>query len=208
MLFVLLLLLVPFINARSQDFHLIVEAPGTILENCILYISYEDNRLYMANETTMPEAEGVILENGKVLLEEEMSLGIGIGKNYLFPSHNVSLFASPFTIQGGYLKLYSNDFHAVPSGIDGIYVIGSINAAAGRSDVIPIKIKPIIGEFGVKINKSNQVIVASDYDAPNYSGTMKSISPRTKPYNMHHGEKTTQVATSGSVLFMFLNYIF
>lgn len=139
--------IINFAFASSSNFTLECYAPGTVLADAHIYIG-SDNKIYLGNVSQL--TNGVILNNGS--LELESGKLMGIGKNYLSLSADSPSFEvlNDFTVQNGTLKLYDQDFHAVPSGKEGVYVLGSINAAAGRSDVIPIQIKAI-GSDGASI---------------------------------------------------------
>ncbi|QEU61161.1 hypothetical protein KDRO_E00320 [Kluyveromyces lactis] len=153
--------LLRFAAADSSNFTLECYAPGTALFNGHIYIG-DDKKIYIANVTET--AKGIVLSNGSLEMDDEKVMGIG--KNYLSLEADSSSFAIayPFTIERGILKLYGEDFHAVPSGKDGIYVLGSINAAAGRDDVIPIQIKAI-GDDGAAVSdyKGDSVESTSSY---------------------------------------------
>ena len=126
--------IINFAFASSSNFTLECYAPGTVLADAHIYIG-SDNKIYLGNVSQL--TNGVILNNGS--LELESGKLMGIGKNYLSLSADSPSF-----------EVLNEDFHAVPSGKEGVYVLGSINAAAGRSDVIPIQIKAI-GSDGASI---------------------------------------------------------
>lgn len=187
------------VNADSEVFELILEAPNTNIENHTLYINDHDDRLYIGQFDTPKEPIlGKITEVGYLEFagesnNEEVFNAVAIGKNYLYPSNNVTNYASPFSIENGYLQLYSHDFHAVPSGMDNIYVIGSINAAAGRKEVLTIKIKAILKtdlnnnqENGNEDTVKNQTVI-DNYHPASYTGASLSISINTVPFHHHHG---------------------
>lgn len=123
----------------SPEFELVLDAPDTILSDASIYVG-DDLKIYIANDTE--PASGYIANNGSLMIE---NYAVGIGKNYLSLTGFSSSFepAVPWSIEDGLLKLYDNDFHAVPSGMDGIYVIGNANAHSGQDDVIPIGIKAV-----------------------------------------------------------------
>lgn len=144
-----------FAFADSAIFQLDLYAPDTILSNASIYIG-DDLKVYIANNTE--SVEGYISSNGTLIID---AYAVGIGKNYLSLSADSSSFmlAVPWSIEGGLLKLYDNDFHAVPSGKDGIYVLGNANAHSGQDDVIPVAIKAI--EISSSSTTTLQSFVAS-----------------------------------------------
>ncbi|CAM9011089.1 hypothetical protein WICANDRAFT_78659 [Wickerhamomyces anomalus NRRL Y-366-8] len=146
--------------ANTQNFTLKCFAPNTVLEDANLHVD-EDNKIYIANVSET--ATGQLLNNGSLAIGDTI---MGIGKNYLSLEADSTSFeyVNSWSIENGYLKLYGSDFHAVPSGMDGIYVLGSINAAAGRDDVIPIAIKAedssgaTIADFNPESGSSSSVL--------------------------------------------------
>jgi hypothetical protein len=176
--------------AKEVSFDVVSE--GTLLELANLYLSSDDHRLYIANSSIKEHwtpLKGELQKNGTIILDNGQ--GLAIGKNYLYPSSNVSHFAAPFSVRDGDLLLYGHNFHAVPSGEDGIYVIGSINAAAGRPEVIEVKVA---------------VDSMIYYDPPQYTGTMQLISVNTVPFMHHHKSAQDPVWTIGTVLFAMLGW--
>lgn len=180
----------------AKEITLTVQPNSDHLVNAQMYLSPNDNRIYITNKTSIDTSwtplKGEIQKDGTLKLNQTSS--IAIGKNYLYPSDNSSHFASPFSIRDGTLLLYGHNFHAVPSGVDDVYVIGSINAAAGRPDMV---------EFEVGVDELVY------YDPPEYEGTMRLISVNTVPFMHHHHSKhgrTAPVWNAAMALFAFLNY--
>jgi hypothetical protein len=129
--------------ADSATFTMKVYAPNSdILKECNVYIS-DDDKFYISNATTTTNT-AVVLTNGSLHISDK-DIAVGIGKNFLSLTAESASYqiAAPWSIQDGFLKLYASDFHAVPSGEDGIYVMGSINAAVGRSDMIELQVKAV-----------------------------------------------------------------
>lgn len=193
------------INDFTPEFQLILESDNNKLNETSLYIDPNDDRLYIAHNVSKKEiVTGYINAVGYLLLTSSAAhnySGVAIGKNYLYPVDQSleSKYASPFTIKDGLLKLYSHDFHAVPSGLDGIHVIGSINAAAGRSDVIPIKIR---ANFLTSFDKSS-------FFPPDYTGQSATISINTIPFMHHHSKSkdSNLLINIFNIMFYLLNSI-
>lgn len=125
--------------AASETFAFKLDAAGTLLDGDNVYI--EDSRLSISDSSSTFSAQ--VQDDGTLLAD---GTTMGIGKNYLsLKEFSTSwMIAEPWSIVDGYVKLYGSDFHAVPNGENnGGYVLGSINAAAGRSDMIEVKIKAI-----------------------------------------------------------------
>ncbi|CDO95204.1 unnamed protein product [Kluyveromyces dobzhanskii CBS 2104] len=160
-IFLVLITLFRAVSASSSNFTLKCYSPGTDLAGANIYVT-DDNKIYIANSTLT--ASGVVIANGSLQMEDGKMMGIG--KNFLSLQADSASFeiAYPFIIENGVLKLYDEDFHAVPSGKDGVYVLGSVNAAAGRDDVIPIQIKAI-GNDGNAVSdyKGSSVTSTSSY---------------------------------------------
>jgi hypothetical protein len=128
--------------ADSANFTLELYAPdSSILKDCNVYIS-DDDKFYISNSTTTNTA--VVLTNGSLHINDK-DIAVGIGKNFLSLAADSASYqvAAPWSIQDGFLKLYGSDFHVVPSGEDGLYVMGSINAAVGRSDMIAVQVQAV-----------------------------------------------------------------
>lgn len=163
----ILVCLFQLVSADTDSFTLDLYAPDTILADCSIYVS--EDKIYIANTTNT--CKGFISTNGSLIID---NYSVGIGKNYLSLVGESASFESvdSWSIEDGYLKLYGNDFHAVPSGMDDIYVLGSVNAAAGRDDVIPV---------GIKANTGNSDI--KSYDPPSVTGsTTYSILETTQTF--------------------------
>lgn len=128
------------VSADSANFTLKCYAPGTVLSDANLFID-DDFKIYLANTTST--STGYVMTNGSLMMD--VGKVVGIGKNFisLVPASSSFEIAEPFSIQGGVLKLYGEDFHAVPSGQNNTYVLGSINAASGRADVVTLQIKAV-----------------------------------------------------------------
>jgi hypothetical protein len=123
---------------------------------------------------------GYIDDKGQFIVDGKT---MGIGKNYLSAEAQSSswIVAEPFTIVDGYLKLYGSDFHAVPNGEDDGYVLGSINAAAKRSDMIPVKIKA----------QGSDGSAVADYDASSTSTTAEETTAEETTAEETTAEETT-----------------
>ncbi|KAL2708415.1 hypothetical protein KLU848_2946 [Kluyveromyces marxianus] len=128
------------ITAASEDFTLKLSAAGTKLDGFNIYVDDQHRIVLSKSGQSM---SGAIQDDGTLKLNNGET--VGIGKNYLSTEALSSSFiiAEPWTIVGGKLKLYDGDFHSIYSGTDGIYVLGSKNAAMGRSDVIVVSIIPV-----------------------------------------------------------------
>ncbi|MDI5951320.1 hypothetical protein QLS97_16870 [Flavobacterium sp. LB2P87] len=150
------------IIAASEEFTLKLQADGTALAGDNIHIS-SDNKFFISD--TDQTATGQIEDDGTLKIN---GYTVGVGKNYLSLTADSSSFmtAEPWSIVGGQLKLYGSNFHAVPSGQSGIYVLGTINAASGRSDVINVAIEAQ-GSNGKSV---------SDYDASTKSSSVQSSS--------------------------------
>lgn len=159
--------------ADSDIFTLVLSADGTDLESASLYLS--DEKFEIAHVISESAITAYIMSNGTLVVNGNST--VGIGKNYLSIAGFSSSYemADPWSIEDGYLKLYASDFHAVPSGEDDIYVLGSINAAASRSDVISVAIQAI----------ASGNTEASDYYPENYVDSSSSVSllASTQTYN-------------------------
>lgn len=202
-LFLLVQLIYCDSTSTTPEFQLILESDNSELNETSLYIDPQDDRLYIARNISEKEiVTGYLNSVGYLLLTQSAAhnySGVAIGKNYLYPVGQSleTKYASPFTIKDGFLKLYSHDFHAVPSGVDGIHVIGSINAAAGRSDVIPIKIRAnFLTPFAI-----------SCFVPPNYAGQSATISINTIPFMHHHKESNNSnlLINIFNIMFYLLN---
>lgn len=128
------------ITAASEDFTLKLSAAGTKLDGFNIYVDDQHRIVLSKSGQSM---SGAIQDDGTLKLNNGET--VGIGKNYLSTEALSSSFiiAEPWTIVGGKLKLYDGDFHSIYSGTDDIYVLGSKNAAMGRSDVIVVSIVPV-----------------------------------------------------------------
>lgn len=155
--------LVLTVRADSLNFTLACYAPNTVLSEANIYIA-DDYKVYVSNSSFT--FTSYVMTNGSLMTDE--GIVMGIGKNYLSLDSFSSSFetAEPWSIQDGFLKLYGSDFHAVPSGAENIYVLGSINAAASRDDMIPIRIKAV--------DRSGAVV--QDYNPSDSDSTSTSVS--------------------------------
>lgn len=125
-------------GSDSPSFYLELQANGTEQDGYSIYVA-SGYMFYISDSSVKTSAQ--ILTNQSLLVDNYI---VGIGKNYLsvLPLSYSFIYAEPWTIVDGYLKLYGSDFHAVPSGDeDDVWVLGSINAAKNRSDMRVIKIK-------------------------------------------------------------------
>lgn len=175
------------IIAASEEFTLKLQADGTALAGDNIHIS-SDNKFFISD--TDQTATGQIEDDGTLKIN---GFTVGVGKNYLSLTADSSSFmtAEPWSIVGGQLKLYGSNFHAVPSGQNGIYVLGTINAASGRSDVINV---------AIEAQGSNGKSVA-DYDASAKSSSAQSSSSSTEASitAVSSAEQTTTSASSSIV---------
>ncbi|CDO95207.1 unnamed protein product [Kluyveromyces dobzhanskii CBS 2104] len=154
---------VKLIVANTQTFSLKLDAPGTNLDGFNLYIDSTNKVLLSKTDQCI---NATIADDGTLILDSGETMGIG--RNFLSTKAISStwIVAEPWTIENGKLKLYGADFHSLYSGAEDIYVMGSVNAAAGRSDVIEISIIPI---------KADGTVVA-DYVAKSVSSSSASSS--------------------------------
>ncbi len=175
------------IIAASEEFTLKLQADGTALAGDNIHIS-SDNKFFISD--TDQTATGQIEDDGTLKIN---GYTVGVGKNYLSLTADSSSFmtAEPWSIVGGQLKLYGSNFHAVPSGQNGIYVLGTINAASGRSDVVNV---------AIEAQGSNGKSVA-DYDASAKSSSAQSSSSSTEASitPVSSAEQTTTSASSSIV---------
>ncbi|CEP22049.1 unnamed protein product [Cyberlindnera jadinii] len=142
-------------NADSDEFIMDLQADDSAtLKDASLYVG-DDGKFYIANVTTTETA--LVLTNGSLHITDH-DIAVGIGKNYLSLAAESASYeiAEPWSIVDGYLKLYGSDFHAVPSGEDDTYVLGSINAAVGRDDMIEVSVRAL--------NTDNTGATVADYN--------------------------------------------
>lgn len=192
--------LISKVRCDSLNFTLECHAPNTVLSEANVYIA-DDYKVYVSNSSST--FNSYVMTNGSLMTNE--GLVMGIGKNYLSLDSFSSSFevASPWTIKDGYLKLFGSDFHAVPSGVDNIYVLGSINAAALRTDVIPVAIKAV--------DDSGQVV--QDYTPSGSDSTSTSVSViGSKTFNSEgsssNGVNGLEAASAlVSIIFALINWI-
>ncbi|MDI6051392.1 hypothetical protein QLS31_16340, partial [Flavobacterium sp. XS2P24] len=172
------------IIAASEEFTLKLQADGTALAGDNIHIS-SDNKFFISD--TDQTATGQIEDDGTLKIN---GYTVGVGKNYLSLTADSSSFmtAEPWSIVGGQLKLYGSNFHAVPSGQSGIYVLGTINAASGRSDVINVAIEAQ-GSNGKSV---------SDYDASTKSSSVQSSSSSSTEASITPVSSAEQTTTSTS----------
>lgn len=182
--FISLSSLANIIIAASEEFTLKLQADGTALAGDNIHIS-SDNEFFISD--TDQTATGQIEDDGTLKIN---GYTVGVGKNYLSLTADSSSFmtAEPWSIVGGQLKLYGSNFHAVPSGQNGIYVLGTINAASGRSDVINV---------AIEAQGSNGKIVA-DYDASAKSSSVQSSSSSSTEASITPVSSAEQTTTSTS----------
>lgn len=179
--------------ADSDKFQLDLYAPDTILSSASIYIG-DDLKVYIANNTE--SAQGYISNNGSLIID---NYAVGIGKNYLSLSADSSSFmlSVPWSVESGFLKLYDNDFHAVPSGKNGIYVLGNANAHSGQDDVIPVAIK------AVEISSSSTTTIQS-FVATNIGSTISfSVLDLSQTFKTSNGA----TKTSASFLYFFMTLL-
>lgn len=186
--FISLSSLANIIIAASEEFTLKLQADGTALAGDNIHIS-SDNEFFISD--TDQTATGQIEDDGTLKIN---GYTVGVGKNYLSLTADSSSFmtAEPWSIVGGQLKLYGSNFHAVPSGQNGIYVLGTINAASGRSDVINVAIEAQ-GSNGKSVADYDASVKSSSVQSSSSSSTEASITP------VSSAEQTT-TSTSSSIV--------
>ena len=150
--------LIQAIEAASETFNFKLDAPGTALEGKTIYIT-KDKSIMIG--TADKPASGTIQDDGTLLMEDGTTMGIG--KNFLSETSQSSSWkvAEPWTIVDGKLKLYDGDFHSVFSGEGDNYAMGSKNALAGRSDMIPFSIIPVDADGNVVPDYSGSTVSSS-----------------------------------------------
>lgn len=158
------------ITAASEDFTLKLSAAGTKVDGFNIYVDDQHRIVLSKSGQSM---SGAIQDDGTLKLNNGET--VGIGKNYLSTEALSSSFiiAEPWTIVGGKLKLYDGDFHSIYSGTDDIYVLGSKNAAMGRSDVIVVSIVPV---------DSNGNVIADFFATTSSSSAASSTAAKTSSF--------------------------
>lgn len=125
---------------NSPDFTLRVYAPDTKLDGFNLFLK-DDGKLYISATADVTVAH--IYENGTLILDGQV---VGDGRNYLSTAAFSTAWkpASNWTITDGFLELYNKTYyHAIPSGNDGEYVLGTGNAVSSGNDITEIRIIPV-----------------------------------------------------------------
>jgi hypothetical protein len=171
------------ISAKSATFTLKLDSSSSVLSGFEPSVHSDGSRIDL--ETSGSSISGYIDDNGQLIVDDTV---MGIGKNYLALKSTSSswIIAQPFTIVDGKLKLYGSDFHAVPNGEDSGYVLGSINAAVSRSDMIPVAIIPEGADGNVIQNYDTSAQSSSSEEA-------STIIPTTST-----GNSVTSAVTSTS----------
>ena len=178
-----LVILLNTVFGDSVTFTWKLDASGTAIDGYEPKIG-ENTRVDLNEDSG--SLSGYIDDQGQFIVDGKT---MGIGKNYLSAEAQSSswIVAEPFTIVDGYLKLYGSDFHAVPNGEDDGYVLGSINAAAGRSDMIPVKIKA----------QGSDGSAVADYDASSTSTTAdETTAEETTSATVTASETTAEETTA------------
>ena len=172
-----LVILLNTVFGDSVTFTWKLDASGTAIDGYEPKIG-ENTRVDLNEDSG--SLSGYIDDKGQFIVDGKT---MGIGKNYLSAEAQSSswIVAEPFTIVDGYLKLYGSDFHAVPNGEDDGYVLGSINAAAKRSDMIPVKIKA----------QGSDGSAVADYDASSTSTTAEETTAEETTAEETTAEETT-----------------
>lgn len=199
--FYFLLLLLNVVLGDSSEFTLKLSAPGTALDNGFIY--WDSDVFYLAKSAnTKGDITTKILTNGSLVIISDSNTVAGISKNYFSTKAFSSTYtiAYPWTISSGHLKYDGNDFHAVPSGHDdGSYVLGSINAAAGRDTVFEISILAI-GDDGQTLGDydSNDDAISSStsISSSSISSSSASIDDVTSSTGSALSSKATISSTS------------
>lgn len=190
------------ITAASEDFTLKLSAAGTKLDGFNIYVDDQHRIVLSKSGQSM---SGAIQDDGTLKLNNGET--VGIGKNYLSTEALSSSFiiAEPWTIVGGKLKLYDGDFHSIYSGTDDIYVLGSKNAAMGRSDVIVVSIVPVdsngnvIADFSATTSSSSAASsTAAKTSSFLSSTTSASISSNTVDGGIPSSSSTPSVSSFSS----------
>ncbi len=190
------------ITAASEDFTLKLSAAGTKVDGFNIYVDDQHRIVLSKSGQSM---SGAIQDDGTLKLNNGET--VGIGKNYLSTEALSSSFiiAEPWTIVGGKLKLYDGDFHSIYSGTDDIYVLGSKNAAMGRSDVIVVSIVPVdsngnvIADFSATISSSSAASsTAAKTSSFLSSTTSASISSNTVDGGIPSSSSTPSVSSFSS----------
>ncbi|CEP22046.1 unnamed protein product [Cyberlindnera jadinii] len=178
-----LVILLNTVFGDSVTFTWKLDASGTAIDGYEPKIG-ENTRVDLNEDSG--SLSGYIDDQGQFIVDGKT---MGIGKNYLSAEAQSSswIVAEPFTIVDGYLKLYGSDFHAVPNGDDDGYVLGSINAAAKRSDMIPVKIKA----------QGSDGSAVADYDASSTSTTAdETTAEETTSATVTASETTAEETTA------------
>lgn len=190
------------ITAASEDFTLKLSAAGTKVDGFNIYVDDQHRIVLSKSGQSM---SGAIQDDGTLKLNNGET--VGIGKNYLSTEALSSSFiiAEPWTIVGGKLKLYDGDFHSIYSGTDDIYVLGSKNAAMGRSDVIVVSIVPVdsngnvIADFSATTSSSSAASsTAAKTSSFLSSTTSASISSNTVDKSIHSSSSIPSVSSISS----------
>ncbi|ODV72428.1 uncharacterized protein CYBJADRAFT_21100 [Cyberlindnera jadinii NRRL Y-1542] len=177
-----LVILLNTVFGDSVTFTWKLDASGTAIDGYEPKIG-ENTRVDLNEDSG--SLSGYIDDQGQFIVDGKT---MGIGKNYLSAEAQSSswIVAEPFTIVDGYLKLYGSDFHAVPNGDDDGYVLGSINAAAKRSDMIPVKIKA----------QGSDGSAVADYDASSTKTTADKTTAEETTVETSAEETTTSPTIS------------
>ncbi|BAP70002.1 hypothetical protein KLMA_10829 [Kluyveromyces marxianus] len=190
------------ITAASEDFTLKLSAAGTKVDGFNIYVDDQHRIVLSKSGQSM---SGAIQDDGTLKLNNGET--VGIGKNYLSTEALSSSFiiAEPWTIVGGKLKLYDGDFHSIYSGTDDIYVLGSKNAAMGRSDVIVVSIVPVdsngnvIADFSATTSSSSAASSTATKTSSFLSSTTSaSISSNTVDGGIPSSSSTPSVSSFSS----------
>lgn len=190
------------ITAASEDFTLKLSAAGTKVDGFNIYVDDQHRIVLSKSGQSM---SGAIQDDGTLKLNNGET--VGIGKNYLSTEALSSSFiiAEPWTIVGGKLKLYDGGFHSIYSGTDDIYVLGSKNAAMGRSDVIVVSIVPVdsngnvIADFSATTSSSSAASsTAAKTSSFLSSTTSASISSNTVDKSIHSSSSIPSVSSISS----------
>jgi hypothetical protein len=183
--FATLCAILELISAKSATFTLKLDSSASALSG--FEPSVHSGGIRIDLDASGSSMSGYIDDDGQLIVDETV---MGIGKNYL-ALHSTSsswIIAQPFTIVDGKLKLYGSDFHVVPNGEDSGYVLGSINAAATRSDMIPVAIIPE-GADGNAIQS---------YDATTQSSSEEATSSTSTGTSTTSSSNTTVQSTTSS----------
>jgi hypothetical protein len=177
-------------GSDSELFILELDGSGTELDGYDVYVG-TDYIFYMTDSNVTITAQ--ILANQSLLINNFI---VGIGKNYLsLVSLSTSFItATPWSIVDGYLKLYGSDFHAVPSGSGNNWVLGSINAAASRSDMREVKIKALGFDDNLLADYPN---CGSSSSFSSRATLLSSSSTATSSYSSSSVGLTTSSSVSG-----------